>query len=372
MKRSLAILVSMSLLAACGGNPVSQQVEPSIDKHENFIQQIKAQMRLAGPRILAVGEIRLVLDNAPLTLDPPPMIFNGSTYIPLRALSTYLGAGVWFNPDSQTIGINQGDNRIAFVAGSTTAVVNGARVSIPPSTTVNGVTYVPIRFVAAAFGYQVLWDDATKTVTIHTKPVVQQGVTVSYISHTVQSGETMWAISVKYGIPMLELLKLNDLSLSSTLSLGQKLKIPVYQVPVKPTLGPQFGELLDWWTEARYVFPIGSEALITDVVTGRTFRVRHTMGGNHADSEPMTVTDAQMMKGIWGGAYAWTPRAIIVNVKGRRLAAAMHSYPHDGDSIADNDYNGHFCIHFLNSTRHMDGLVQASMQTKVKVAAGVQ
>jgi LysM repeat protein len=372
MKKYLAIFMSIALLTACGQNPAMHADAPTIDKHENFMQQIKAQMRPAGPRILAVGEIRLVLDNAPLTLDPPPMLLNGATYIPLRALSTYLGAGVWFNPDSQTIGINQGDNRIAFVAGSTTAVVNGARVTIPPSTSVNGVTYVPIRFIAAAFGYQVLWDDGTKTVTIHTKPVVQQGVTVSYISHSVQSGETMWAISVKYGIPMLELLKLNDLSLSSSLTIGQKLKIPVYTVPVKATVGPQFGELLDWWTEARYVFPIGSEAVMTDVVTGRTFRVKHTMGGNHADAEPMTVSDAQMMKGIWGGAYSWTPRAVIVSVKGRRLAAAMHSYPHDGESIAGNDYNGHFCIHFLNSTRHMDGLVQASMQTKVKAAAGVQ
>lgn len=372
MKRILATLIAMSVLAACSLNPVTQHAEPSIDKHENFIQQIKLQMRTTGPRILAVGEIRLVLDNAQLTLDPPPMMFNGATYIPLRALSTYFGAGVWFNPDSQTIGINQGDKRIAFVAGSSTAVVNGARVAIPPSTTVNGVTYVPIRFISASFGYQVLWDDATKTVTIHTKPVVQQGVTVSYISHAVQSGETIWAISVKYGIPMLELLKLNDLSLSSTLSLGQKLKIPVYTVPVKTTAGPQFGELLDWWTEARYVFPVGSDAGITDVVTGRTFRVKHTMGGNHADAEPVTSNDALIMKSIWGGAYSWTPRAVIISVKGRRLAAAMHSYPHDGESIAGNDYNGHFCIHFLNSTRHMDGLVQASMQTKVKVAAGVQ
>jgi LysM repeat protein len=372
MKKCLAIVLSFSLLAACGTNPTIQRVKPSIDKNENFMQQLQAQLAPSGPRILAVGEIRLVLDGAPLILNPAPLLQNGSTYIPLRALSTYLGAGVWFNPDSQTIGINQGDNKIAFVAGSTMAVVNGAKVTIPPSITVNGVTYVPIRFIAAAFGYQVLWNDATKTVTIHTKPVVQQGVTVTYTTHIVKTGDTMWSISIKFGIPMLELLKLNNLSLSSTLSLGQTLKIPIYNVPVKATPGAKYGELLDWWTEARYVFPIGSEAVVTDFVTGRAFRVKHTMGGNHADTEPVTAADAQTMKEIWGGAYAWTPRAIIVTFAGRQLAAAMHSYPHDGESILNNSYAGHFCIHFLNSTRHVDGLVQASMQTKIKIAAGIQ
>ncbi|MBB5172521.1 LysM peptidoglycan-binding domain-containing protein [Texcoconibacillus texcoconensis] len=196
-------------------------------------------------------------------------------------------------------------------------------------------------------------------------------VTKKYTTHTVRSGDNAWRISVQYGIPMLELLSENNLTLNSTLSIGQVLQIPVYNVPVRETVSDRHGELLDWWTEGRYVFPIGKDATITDFQTGRTFRVRHTMGGNHADAEPLTSSDAQTMREIWGGNFTWTPRAIIISVDGRRLAAAMHSFPHADQDIRNNNYNGHFCIHFLNSTRHNDGLVQESMQRQVRIAAGV-
>jgi LysM repeat protein len=371
VRKSLAILLLLTL-TACGNTTMTTKGTPSVDRNEDYNTQLKLAMQPSGPRILAADEIRLSLDDAPITLTPAPLMQNGAAYVPLRAISTFLNAAVWYNATSNTIGINQGEKRIAFMAGSTSAMINGVRTTIPPSITVTGTTYVPIRFIATAFGYEVGWVDATSTVTIHTKPVTQPGVTVSYKTHTVVSGDTMWSISVKYGIPMLELLKLNNLSLSSPLSLGQTLNIPVYTVPVRPAVGPQYGELLDWWTEARYVFPIGSIATVTDFVTGRKYQVKYTMGGNHADSEPLTAADAQIMKDIWGGTYSWTPRAVLVQINGRKLAAASHSYPHDGESILDNNYPGHFCIHFLNSTRHVDGLVQASMQAKIKMAAGVQ
>ncbi|SHF94778.1 LysM peptidoglycan-binding domain-containing protein [Ornithinibacillus halophilus] len=200
----------------------------------------------------------------------------------------------------------------------------------------------------------------------------QQQVTVSFETHTVKSGDNLWKLSIDYGIPMLELAKENNLSVNSSLSIGQKIMIPVYHVPVKDTVSPNHGELLDWWTEARYVFPVGTVATVRDVKTGRTFKVKHTTGGNHADSEPLTATDAKIMKDVWGGSYSWTPRAIIISVNGRKLAAAMHSYPHSISDIKDNNYNGHFCIHFLNSTRHKDGLIQESMQKQIQISAGVQ
>ncbi|WP_302328522.1 cell wall-binding repeat-containing protein [Salirhabdus salicampi] len=199
-----------------------------------------------------------------------------------------------------------------------------------------------------------------------------EGPTVTYTTHTVKSGDNLWNISNHYGIPFNDLLSANNLTQNSSLSIGQQLRIPKVHVPIKPVVSQKHGELLDWWTEARYVFSTGKIATITDFHTGRTFQVKHTMGGNHADSEPLTAQDAQVMKEIWGGDYSWTPRAIIVEVDGRKLAAAMHSYPHGDQLITDNQYNGHFCIHFLNSTRHKDGLVQDSMQQQIETSSGTK
>ncbi|WP_209123805.1 LysM peptidoglycan-binding domain-containing protein [Alkalihalobacillus sp. BA299] len=195
-------------------------------------------------------------------------------------------------------------------------------------------------------------------------------VTVSYIEHTIRSGDNIWNLSNQYGVPYNDLLRHNNMTTQSTLRIGQVIQIPQYNVPVRPVVSAKHGEVLDWWTEARYVFSTGKVATITDFQTGKQFQVKHTMGGNHADSEPLMARDAQIMKEIWGGGYSWTPRAIIVEVDGRKLAAAMHSMPHGDQVIHDNNYNGHFCIHFLNSQRHSDGKIQESMQRQIELAAG--
>lgn len=196
--------------------------------------------------------------------------------------------------------------------------------------------------------------------------------TITYITHKVVSGDNPWNLSIKYGIPMPELLKVNGFTQSTSLTIGQSVKIPVHNVPVKPTPGPQYGERLDWWTEAQYVFPINKTAKITDFATGRTFYIKRTTGAFHADCEPLTAADSRIIKEIWGGAFSWTTRAVIVEVDGRRIAASMASMPHDVEYIIDNEFNGHFDLHFYNSTRHRDNLVDPYHQKQIAIAAGIQ
>jgi len=49
----------------------------------------------------------------------------------------------------------------------------------------------------------------------------------------------------------------------------------------------------------------------------------------------------------------------------------MASMPHDISYINDNNFNGHFDIHFKNSTRHSDGKTSDAHQRQVAIAAGV-
>lgn len=192
---------------------------------------------------------------------------------------------------------------------------------------------------------------------------------VTYTTHTVVRGETFWNVSIKYGIPMHELLSVNKMTEKTPLNIGMEQKIPIHHVPTKETPGPQFGELVDWWTEAQYLWPIGKDARIVDFQTGKSFMVRRTVGAFHADVEPLTSADTQVMHEIWSG-WSWATRPVIVEVDGRRLAASSNGMPHSIQTIRNNGFNGHFCIHFLNSTRHKDNLQQANHQRNVKTAAG--
>ncbi|WP_164984904.1 LysM peptidoglycan-binding domain-containing protein [Ammoniphilus sp. CFH 90114] len=203
-------------------------------------------------------------------------------------------------------------------------------------------------------------------------PVDKQVPWVEYQTHTVQSGETGWTISLKYGIPFSEFLQLNNMTEKSMLSIGQKVKVAIHHVPVKPVSSPQSGELLDWSTEAQYVFPIGATARVVDIATGQTWNIKRTIGAFHADCEPLTSRDAEIMKAVWGGNYSWSVRPVLLEVNGRRLAASMSSMPHDIQYITDNNFAGHADVHFLNSLRHKDAQVDPRHQEAVRLAAGIK
>jgi LysM repeat protein len=193
----------------------------------------------------------------------------------------------------------------------------------------------------------------------------------SFLIHRVVSGDTIWDIGVKYGIPQTELFKVNSLKLDSPLYIGQQVKVPQYQIAIKETVSSRHGEHLDWWEEAQYVIPIGKTFKVTDFATGKSFMVKRTIGANHADSETVTAKDSVIAKGIWNG-FSWKERPVIIEVDDRKIAASMSFMPHDIEFIKDNGINGHFDIHFKNSTRHKDGKVDHDHQKQVNIAAGVQ
>lgn len=226
-------------------------------------------------------------------------------------------------------------------------------------------------------------------------PVDTSMDTVSYLNYTVVKGDYIWALAQKYSIPDYELASANNIPASTTLYPGNAIKIPVHNIAVKKTLGPQYGEILDWFKEAQYLFPIGKSGKLTDTATGKSFTVKRTMGANHADSETPTLQDTQMMKEIFGGSWNWSRRSFILEVDGRRFAVSVAGMPHDGvdgvpylqtvdnrsdgygtgpnyDSISGNGMDGHFDLYFLNCLRHVDNKIDPQHQYSVLMAGGLQ
>ena len=126
----------------------------------------------------------------------------------------------------------------------------------------------------------------------------------------------------------------------------------------------------DWWkSDIRTRFAKGEYAIVTDVATGITFRVYRGGGTNHADVQPATAEDTRAMKKACGVDYGtWARRAIWVSVDGKRYAASMNCMPHGSGSIKNNDFNGHFCIHFTNSRTHGTNSICSIHQACIKKA----
>ena len=215
---------------------------------------------------------------------------------------------------------------------------------------------------------------------------------VTYSDYYVKSGDTLWSIAEKMGVPYTELCSVNGMNDNTRLVIKQKVKIPVHNVPV--TYAPSgYGEYLDWSTQAQYVIPVGAVFKVVDFYTGKTFTAKRTTGANHADCEPYTAADTTAMKSIWGGTFSWSTRPVLIVYNGRTVAASASSLGHAGndsaqggiyttwrsgdygaglnfDWVKGNNYDGVFDIHFKNSTTHNTGKVSTSHQSDIKTAAG--
>ena len=128
--------------------------------------------------------------------------------------------------------------------------------------------------------------------------------------------------------------------------------------------------LSDWYTgEVASVFDRGDKAVLTDVKTGLSFEIQRTGGYNHADAQPLTAQDTKIMYRIYGYSWQWTRRPVWITVDGRTYAASMNGMPHgETDVITGNDFEGCFCIHFLNSRTHGTDRVDSAHQNCVQEA----
>ncbi|MGB9905146.1 MAG: copper amine oxidase N-terminal domain-containing protein [Desulfotomaculales bacterium] len=99
--------------------------------------------------------------------DVRPVIANGRTLVPIRAISESLGAKVDYDPGEQKVFINNGTINVNLYLNDRNALVNGRRVVLDePARVINGRTMVPLRFVSESLGAAVDYDPQTQMITI--------------------------------------------------------------------------------------------------------------------------------------------------------------------------------------------------------------
>ncbi len=134
---------------------------------------------------------------------------------------------------------------------------------------------------------------------------------------------------------------------------------------------PSYGDYLDW-NEVKILFPKWAKVTIIDVDTGLQFQVQRRGGYNHADVQPLTAVDTAVMKQIYKAGWSWKRKAVIVQLdNGKKIAASMNGMPHGQGAIANNKFNGHFCIHFKGCKTHGGGKVDAAHQLMIWKSANI-
>lgn len=94
-----------------------------------------------------------------IKFDTPPVIKDGRTLIPVRAVSEAFGADVTWDPLLRTVTITRGETEIVLEIDSIGAMVNGeeSTLDVPPEI-MGGRTVVPLRFVLEEMGWECKWD----------------------------------------------------------------------------------------------------------------------------------------------------------------------------------------------------------------------
>lgn len=120
--------------------------------------------------VSAFADINITVDNQKLNSDVSPVIVEGRTLVPVRAIFEELGADVNWDADTQTVTATKNGLNISLQINNKSAVVNNENKTLDvPAQIVDGRTMVPARFVAESMGCNVGWDSDTQTVTISTE-----------------------------------------------------------------------------------------------------------------------------------------------------------------------------------------------------------
>ena len=110
-------------------------------------------------------------------------------------------------------------------------------------------------------------------------------------------------------------------------------------------------KLLHWFEDIKPRFGAGQTVTVYHSASDTSFKIRFYSMGNHADSEPSTWRDTQLLNRAFG-IPSWNINTVYVKLPdGTWTLAAMHNRPHLTGAISGNGFGGHLCIHFL---RDMD------------------
>lgn len=164
---------------------VLAEVQTRQGKKAEALATLEARLE-ANPRTMAAYEAFVKLDaeagtkkdldtfvaGKKVNFDVRPMIKEGRTLMPIRALVEALGASVRWDAETRTVTVLKGTMTILLQIDSKVAVVNGVETQLDvPAQIEGGRTLIPARFVSEGLGLFVSWMAETTTIVVTEEPV---------------------------------------------------------------------------------------------------------------------------------------------------------------------------------------------------------
>ena len=144
----------------------------------------------------ANNDVTVTINGELISFDQPPIIVDGRTLVPIRAVCEKLGALVGWEHATQTVTITKGALVLSLKIGDREMRVsneNSIYLDVPPQI-YNGRTLLPIRAVVEKLGCNVLWDERNRQVIIGQPDMGQSDtIMVPGVANTQRTGISNWA-----------------------------------------------------------------------------------------------------------------------------------------------------------------------------------
>lgn len=131
------------------------------------------------PAAMADSDVKIVIDGQQLIAKDAngtvvyPIIKEGTTYLPVRAIGQAFGKAVDWDEETNTVFVGDKGDMLQLYTETVKIVIDGVTIdprdadgnSVAPFIE-NGTTYLPVRAIGEAFGKNVAWDSDTRGNTV--------------------------------------------------------------------------------------------------------------------------------------------------------------------------------------------------------------
>ena len=120
------------------------------------------------PVTLQASEISVSIEGELVNFEGQgPVIVDGRTLVPVRGVFEALGFEVEWDEVERTVILHREGHLVAITVDSEAFITNARNYTLDvPAQIINDRTMLPIRLVLESVGYNVGWDESTRTVTI--------------------------------------------------------------------------------------------------------------------------------------------------------------------------------------------------------------
>ena len=155
----------------------------------NLQENVKARLYVYNEK--NKDRLNVFYNNESITFDVEPIIENGRTLVPLRAIFEAMGCAVYYSIEDgkQIVSARRANDSLTLTIGENKMYFNGREIELDvPAKIKDGRTLVPLRAISEAFECEVFWYGDTKAIRIYS-PANAYVINTKKVSETITDDE---------------------------------------------------------------------------------------------------------------------------------------------------------------------------------------